>query len=106
MEHGIVIPFRQDMQALILANKKTATTRTKCYGRAGDWFCVGNNSYILTNVEKVILDYVVTQKYKDEGFETPHDFIHVWEEIHPKGFITDQKVWLHEFKPFKQEASK
>jgi len=102
MNFGMVIPFRKDMQALILAGKKTATTRTKRYGIVGDWFYIGSKAYVLTNVEKVTLGYVATQKYRDEGFESPHDFIHVWQQIHPKGFIDEQKVWLHEF----GEASK
>ena len=93
------IPFRDDMKLAILNGKKTCTSRNKRYGYIGDQFEIDGQKFVLTWVSHVYLDDVAHLKYQDEGFESPNQFIEVWNQIHPrKGFDPLQTVWLHEFK--------
>ncbi len=95
----VIIPFKTKWRLPIHAGWKTATTRTKKYGKAGDTFEVFGDTFELTEVRKVTLLTVSLRWHKEEDCETPDDFIRVWREIHPrKGFVKDQPVYLHLFK--------
>ena len=95
----IQIPFREQFYKQILSGEKTATTRTKKFGEIEDYFLIAGHRFDLKFVSHVPLKYVAAIMYKEEGFKAPEDFMAIWKEIHPrKGFVPDQKVWLHIFK--------
>jgi hypothetical protein len=95
----IEIPFRADMESLILQGKKTATSRNKLYGVNGDFFVIRGRKFTLTVVSNIPLSCVVEHYFKEEGFNSPAAFIKTWEQIHPrKGYDPKQQIWFHEFK--------
>ena len=92
----IMIPFLPEFHERILANIKTMTCRSKRMGQVGDIFKVGEDWYELTHVFRVVLAYVVSDAYVQEGCESPGDLIRIWEKIHPKsGYEPDRIVWAH-----------
>lgn len=94
----IDIPFRDDMKQAVLLGNKTCTSRNKRYGVIGDTFMVGGYVYVLKWISHVRLKTVAENHYRQEGFESPDEFIQVWNQIHPrKGYNPEQAVWLHEF---------
>lgn len=95
----VKIPFKQEFRSAMLSDAKTATSRTKRYGKAGDTFDAFGQTFEILQVSKVSLRFVANEYYLDEGCTSDLHFIRVWREIHPrKGFQPDQMVWLHEFK--------
>lgn len=95
----IEIPFQSDFENVMLAGKKSATSRTKCYGYPGDWFEAFGRTFILTDVCRLPLDVIAYDHYLEEGFDRPEDFIKCWEKLHPrKGYKPEQKVYFHTFK--------
>ena len=94
----ISIPFTPQMKEAVLSGSKTATTRTKQYGKRGDTFRLSNESFILTAVRRVLLGYVIYRFYGREGFNSPESFIEYWKKLHPgPAYIYHQKVFLHLF---------
>lgn len=98
----IAIPFQNDMATLIIQGRKTATTRNKRYGIEGDCFLVASDKKAVTcrllAVRHLILEQVAFQWWREEGFHSVEGFINKWEELHPrKGYIWNQKVWVHQF---------
>jgi hypothetical protein len=96
----INIPFLPDFEIDMMIGRKTATTRTKKYGKQGDQFISCGILYELTDdVTILTLDEVAHSWYTEEGFATPEQFIVCWIKLHPrKGYIPKQKVFLHQFK--------
>ena len=106
----IKIPFLPEFKEAILSGKKTATTRSKRYGKPGDILSMFSNgfiftpqadSHVLTHVVQVPLYVVASFFYKEEGLDSPEAFIEVWDRIHRrKKYEDDQKlkVWLHLFR--------
>lgn len=94
----VFIPFRPDMTKAVLEERKCCTSRTKRYAEPGDWFDLGRHRFKITAVERIELDTVAHILFKEEGVESPQEFIDLWEEIHPgRGFDPLQKVWTHFF---------
>jgi hypothetical protein len=95
----IFIPFLPEMQAAILAGKKTCTSRTKRYGEIGDYFFIGTKKFALTSIDGNYLQFIRDYYYMNEGFNAPEEFESIWKKLHPrKGFCPDQSVLTHWFK--------
>lgn len=95
----ISIPFRPDFKEALLSDRKTATTRTKPYGKAGDRFWAVGALFELQDVSQVSLSFVAHGLWREEGLSSSEEFMHVWKQIHPlRGYDPDQRVWLHRFK--------
>lgn len=95
---NINIPFNAWSLRALADGKKSATTRSKPYGKPGDTFAVGDTTYALLHVEKVSLGFVADFMYREEGCASTSDFRAVWKAIHPKrGFYPNEVVWLHTF---------
>lgn len=94
-----VLPFTPRMEAAVKAGTKTATSRTKRYGKAGDVVVTREGQrLLLIEVERVLLSTVRDHYWRDEGCESPEDFERVWGDIHPlRGYDGSQKVYLHRF---------
>jgi len=94
----VKIPFLDKMVELILAGKKTATTRPRRYGQVGDCFEVQGRAMVLTKVSFMQLDSVANYYYREEGFESPGDFMATWNELHPgMKYDPHRKVYFHTF---------
>ena len=92
----ITIPFLPEFHDKILTHIKTMTCRSKRMGQVGDIFKVGEAWYELTHVFRVVLAYVVSDAYIQEGCESPGELIRIWGKIHPKaGYEPDRIVWAH-----------
>lgn len=90
---------------------KTATTRTKEYGKPGDtfdiYFPTGISltdipvtiTYEITDVKRLPLLDVAENYFTQEGCLYPEEFVQMWKKIHfKKGFIPIWRVYLHLFK--------
>lgn len=94
----INIPFNEWSINRIKQGIKTATTRTKKYGKQGDIFTVGSEKYIISGYLKTSLGIVIGYLYREEGAASPTEFIAVWNSIYPKkNFDPEQTVWIHFF---------
>jgi len=101
----IFIPFNQWSNDKLVQEIKTATSRTKKYGKPLDTFSVnfgGNKGiyiYELLTITRKTLQEIAEKHYKKEGCDSPEKFKSVWVSIHPiAGWEPDKKVWFHEFR--------
>ena len=93
----IHIPFKERFREPMLNGIKTMTSRTKCYGRIGDWFNAFDQTFVLTAVVERHFDFIVDH-WKEEGCSSKEDFLAVWREIHPRRALNMQdKFWTHSF---------
>lgn len=103
----INIPYNTWSKNKIYQNIKTATTRTKKYGKKGDVFIVDSVKYIITDYLKTKLEIVSSDFFREEGAGSPEEFIEVWNSMHPvKKFDPQQTVWIHFFEEQKTENKK
>lgn len=97
----IYLPFLPEFEPKILSGIKTMTCRSKRMGRPGDTFIAFGARYELTHVFRVVLAYIVSDAYIQEGCDSPNDLIAVWQKIHPKsGYEPDRIVWAHCWKEY------
>ena len=95
----IEIPFMERFREPMLSGKKTWTSRTRKYGEKGDTFTVFDATFEVVNVSQMRLDVVAYLHSKEEGLNSPEDFMATWKMIHPRtGYDPEQVVWVHEFK--------
>ncbi len=93
------IPFAADMQQASLEGRKTATSRTKRYGKVGDTFYIQGVLFEITAVFRRMLQEVYFLDYGSEGFDSPAAFEAKWLQLHPrKGWVPEQMVWFHEYR--------
>ena len=104
MSNKINLPFRKEFRDKILSGQKTCTSRTKQYGKFGDTFEAFGAEFTITHLERAnkygyTLFDIAHYHYREEGFDTPEEFIECWKKIHPrKGYDPDQTVYVHFFK--------
>ncbi|MFZ3169244.1 MAG: hypothetical protein WA130_16650 [Candidatus Methanoperedens sp.] len=98
------VPFNDWSQERLLLSSKTATSRTKQYGSAGDTFRIGDKTFELTDVSRKNLWDIAQNYYLDEGAKSPEEFIEVWNALHPKGFDPEQVVYFHKFRQLTPET--
>ena len=97
----VEIPFNKVFRERILSGVKTCTSRNKRYGKEGDFFIAFGVNFRIYLIEKKRLDAVALYYHKQEGFDTPQEFVKFWKKLHPrKGFIPNQEVWVHWWKPY------
>jgi hypothetical protein len=93
-----LLPFLTDFHAKVRSGRKTATARSKPYGKPGDRVQGPGVVLVLEHVVKVPLGSVANDCFWFEGLESPGEFIAIWEAIHPlKGYDPGQMVWFHRF---------
>ena len=99
MPNQVIIPFQPHWQHKMLAGLKTCTSRRKKHGNKGDTFRHFGASFVILTVEKYYLSVIAEYLYKEEGCDSPNEFIKIWTELHPiKGWVPDQKVFVHFFR--------
>lgn len=92
------IPFLPEFEKDIESKNKTATSRTKKYGKPGDHFKAFSMLMELTHVVRVPLFVVAKYFYREEGCKSPDEFKKVWNKIHPRKKYEDdpgRMVSLH-----------
>lgn len=95
----VYIPFNKWSRDRLRSGVKIATSRIKQFGRPRDIFLVDGRKYIIVSVEKISLGLIAAEHYKEEGADSPQEFIDVWIELHPKKrFYPNQIVHFHRFK--------
>lgn len=105
MRKKIDLPFQPEFKERMLSGKKTCTTRTRRYGRSGDYFTTFGKYFVLTEVYPIRLTRVVYFHFEDEGFDSPQAFIECWDKIHPTVKYNDRRdrtVYIHYFQPIKK----
>ena len=94
----IILPFNKWSRQKLALKLKQCTTRTHRAGKAGDNFFVGMTEFILTAVMETTLAIVARDFYKEEGCDSPEEFMKVWCELHPiNKWKPEQRVFLHWF---------
>jgi hypothetical protein len=94
----IKIPFREDMEEAIISIDKDWTTRSKKYGKPGDFFFVKDRRVRLLGHMRLPLWVVAKYGYRHEGVNSEEEFIELWKEIHPrKGWTPNELRWTHVF---------
>ena len=94
------IPFLPRFHDVIKLGVKTMTCRTRKYGEPGDMLDTNLGVRIqILEVRRMRLGDVAKRHWREEGCESPEEFVAVWEGIHPRrDFDPDQLVWLHVFR--------
>lgn len=94
----VKLPFYERFRRALLDGRKTATTRTRRFGKPGDWFPAYGATFKILAVAVCNLSFVEKFYYEQEGFKKPAGFVNVWIEIHPgNGWVPSQEVYLHIF---------
>lgn len=95
---GIHIPFNGWSRDKLRRGIKTSTCRRKKYGEIGHMFTVEARMYRLVDIRRMTLQEVKDKWYKEEGCQTPEEFVDIWNAIHhKKGFVGTDRVFLHIF---------
>ncbi len=77
--------------------RKTATSRTRKYGKSGDTFHIFGYEFEIYNVHKVKLSDVAASYWRQEGVDSPGDFMEVWLKLH-RVWNPNLEVYLHHFR--------
>jgi hypothetical protein len=107
MLNKIDLPFQSEWESAMLSGKKTATTRTRRYGYPGNQFKAFGRVFTLTEVYPIFLSVAISLHYLEEGFNSPQEFIDLWNRLHrgvPYRKRPDRKVFFHRFSLQSQEV--
>jgi hypothetical protein len=92
------LPFLPEFHDKVRRGLKTATARSRPYGKPGDRLQGPGCVLVLEHVAKAPLQYVAAECYGFEGLPSTAAFIEVWERIHPRaGYDPAKWVYLHRF---------
>lgn len=95
------IPFKAMWRAKMLSGIKTATTRSKRYGKKGDVFEAFGADFMITDVLDLELGRIADSFYREEGCPTPLAFRHIWTQIHPRRrFQSGDRRYIHFFERY------
>jgi hypothetical protein len=100
MPKQVFIPFKKDFKELMLSGRKTTTTRPRRYGRPGDLFPAFGETFVLTEIHEVHLNFVAVSCYMEEGFNSPTEFSEYWNKLHYRVSFEEnpeRMVYLHRF---------
>ncbi len=94
----ISIPFHSRFLIPVASGNKIYTTRTKKYGKVGDWFYLGKSKIKLeiVSIQRKKLGEIAKELWWQEGFYSPEEFIGFWLTIHRK-WTPEKIVYLHRF---------
>jgi len=75
--------FREPM----LDGTKPCTLRRGVKAQVGDVFPAWEREWQVTRVDAATPAFVAKHYFREEGFETPADFLSFWRKIHPRGSL-------------------
>ncbi len=91
-------PFLGRFHPLMEQGIKTMTTRPRKIGGVGYKWIVNNRTYRTVGQCSLPLSYIANHLFLQEGCDDPHEFIDVWNEIHPfKQYQPDATKVAHFF---------
>lgn len=94
----IAIPFSDRFANAMIQERKTATTRYRRYGHAGDYFEAFGCLFCIDEVKLVYLWRVARLSFHLEGFDSEQEFIDCWISLHPDpGYRPNDRVYYHRF---------
>ena len=108
------IPFTPGNTDLILLGLKSCTSRQRPKAKTGDFFKVGERTYVITRVESHTLGWVADNLHREEGYPTREAFIECWNDIARSMaaqwgeqskfpfFEENIQVWTHFFIPLEE----
>src|SRR5712692_5708489 len=99
----VQIPFMERFREVMREGRKTSTCRTKRYGHPGDTFHVFDCEFQINSVSKIELHYVA-ELYRQEGLESPGEFMQVWSKLHRGIWNPNLLVWLHDFQRIQKRS--
>ena len=104
MRKKILLPFSPEFEERMLSGEKTCTTRSKRYGRSGDWFPAFGKYFVLTEVYSIPLQRAVLFCYKEEGFANSQEFIEFWNSHHVQPYESSRArpAFIHYFQPIQK----
>lgn len=92
------LPFLAEFHEKVRDGRKTATARSKDYGKPGDRLQGPGCVLVLDSVEEKALGVIAMAWFREEGLESPGEFVAIWNRIHPKKrFEASRVVWFHRF---------
>lgn len=95
----VKIPFLPEFEQAMLSGRKTMTSRTKWYGKAGDYFEAFGARFTIVMQSVVPLETITSLYYRQEGVGSPDEFKAVWVRLHPRlGWQPELMVKLHRFR--------
>jgi len=99
----IEIPFNKRFLMPLLSGNKIATTRSRHYGKIGDYFHLPNRDgrdsdfkFKIISVSREKLGDIADHLYREEGFGSPEEFKEFWLTMHRK-WEPEKKYCLHVF---------
>lgn len=94
-----LLPFLPEFHEKVLDGRKTATARSKPYGKPGDKLQGPRGSIlVLEAVNEAPLGVVAGECFGYEGLSSPTEFVAIWNRIHPrKTYKPGTMVFLHRF---------
>ncbi len=79
-----------------LSIHKTSTSRGKIYGLPGDWFVVGERTYVIEKVEYLPVEFIINHLYYPEGAESPEELRRVLNGVF-RGKSLPEYLYTHFF---------
>jgi hypothetical protein len=102
---NITLRFTPEMRQAIYGGRKCCTARNEPKGAVGDTFVIGARDYRIIDVQEQALNDVARLLYRQEGFESPGEFIMFWKSLHlGDPYLPWRTVHVHWFARVEQEA--
>jgi len=92
----VSIPFLSQFRDSMRLGVKTATSRTRRFGKVGDTFHIFGWEFEIYHVSKVKLSDVAALYWRQEGVGSPGELMEVWLKLH-KVWNPNLEVYLHRF---------
>jgi hypothetical protein len=98
----VYIPFQPRFEEPLVTGKKTWTTRTRPFGKRGDYFGAFGEYFLIDKVELMPLETVL-EHWQEEGCNCKQDLIDTWQEIHRRRpvYLTEN-FYVHVFHKIKE----
>lgn len=95
----VEIPFVPEFQWPMILDRMTLTSRTKFYGKVGDWFEAFYVRFLIVRIFKYSLEGVGRDYWKQSGVKSPEAYREIWCKLHPgAGWQPKQIVYCHQFR--------
>lgn len=92
------LPFLAEFEEAIRSGRKTATSRPRRYGQAGDIVKTRFGYVRIRSCTRMSLAEIRDRHWREEGCSSPEQFEAVWRRLHPRsGFVPWHRVWFHRF---------